>query len=278
MARPLFIIGNKRSGTSQLVRVLNLHPGIFISHESDVAWILFQFHHDRPFHAHPWDSDRGMRLTLQLAGSLLRRDASPRDNFLAVQTAIMEHGTPWLPAQAKTGLRWIGDKKPMQHTDPEVLAFLRTHFPEARFLHLIRHPFDVVASSDRFNQTADGDFWLGLSPEEKMERWGFHEAQVLQWREAMPGRVHTLRYEDFCRRTAAELLRLWAFLELPADPNVLRAAARQTRPNARPVRAVHCSRETARIAAAYDYDLRRRSGLRAWAENTYWRTTKMLAH
>jgi hypothetical protein len=73
MIRPLFIIGNKRSGTSQLLRVLNLHPRVFVSHESDIAWILYQFHRGQPFRGHAWDSDRGMRLTLEIGGHLLRR-------------------------------------------------------------------------------------------------------------------------------------------------------------------------------------------------------------
>jgi len=55
----------------------------------------------------------------------------------------------------------------MQHTDPTVLSFLLQYFPGAHFLHIVRHPFEVVASSDRFNQTANRDFWRGLSAEEK---------------------------------------------------------------------------------------------------------------
>ncbi|HTX22005.1 MAG TPA: sulfotransferase [Candidatus Aquilonibacter sp.] len=275
--RPLFIIGNKRSGTSQLVRVLNLHPQVFVSHESDVAWILHQFHHDRPFRAHTWDSDRGMKLTLEAAGHLLRREASPWENFVAVQMAVMEKGNPWLPGQKKTGLKWIGDKKPMQHTDPELLKFVLEHFPEAHFLHIVRHPFEVVASSNRFNQTPDGDFWLGLSPEEKMERWAFHEQHVLQFRQTLPGRVHSLRYEDFCRGTGKILTGVFEFLQLKPDPIALREAARQTRPLSRAVPAIKCSAEAVRIAAAHGYDLRRKSGrLRALTQNIYWCAAKKL--
>ena len=277
MIRPLFFIGNKRSGTSQLLRVLNLHPQVFVSHESDIAWILYQFHHDQPFRAHAWDSDRGMRLTLETAGHLLRREASPRENFVTVQTAVMEQGNPWLPARQKTGLQWIGDKKPMQHTDPELLKFLSEHFPEARFLHIVRHPFEVVASSDRFNQTADGDFWLGLSPEEKVERWAFHEQQVLHLRQTLPGRVHSLRYEDFSRQTEKEMSRVFDFLQLEPNPHALREAARQTRPLARTVPAIRCSAETVRIATVHGYDLQRPTGrLRVLAQNIYWQTAKKL--
>jgi Sulfotransferase family len=278
MIRPLFIIGNKRSGTSQLVRVLNLHPQVFVSHESDIAWILHQFHRGQPFHAHAWDSDRGMRLTLGTAGHLLRQEATPWENFVAVQTSVMEKGNPWLPAQQKSGLQWIGDKKPMQHTDPELLMFLLQHFPEARFLHIVRHPFEVVASSDRFNQTADGDFWLGLSPEEKVERWAFHEQQVLQLHQTQPGRVHSLRYEDFCRRTEKELSGVFEFLQLDPDCHALREAARQTRPQSRVIPAMRCSAEATRIAAMYGYDLRHPPGrLQAWAQNIYWRAAKKIS-
>ena len=31
--KPVFFIGNKRSGTSLLVRLMNLHPEVFVTHE-----------------------------------------------------------------------------------------------------------------------------------------------------------------------------------------------------------------------------------------------------
>lgn len=275
--RPLFIIGNKRSGTSQLVRMLNLHPRVFVSHESDIIWILYQFHHGQALGPHAWDSDRGLQITLATSGHLLRRDASPRENFFHVQESVMACGTPWLPAQLKTGLQWIGDKKPMQHTDPVLRTFVRAHFPDARFLHPVRHPFDVVASSDRFNQTVDGDFWLGLSAAEKLARWTFHEQQALQLREELPDRVHTLRYEDFCRHPERELSAIFEFLEVEPDPAALREAARQTRPPTRAVAAIPYATETERVASTYGYTLRSPGGLRAWARKTCRQAAKVLA-
>jgi hypothetical protein len=271
MIRPLYLIGNKRSGTSQLVRVLNLHPQVFVSHESDIAWILFQLNRDQPFRAHPWDSDRGMRVTLASSGHLLRREASPRENFHAVQTSLMENGSPWLAAQSKKDLRWIGDKKPMQHTDPDVLNFLLHHFPDAHFLHLVRHPLDVVASSDRFNGTADGDFWLGLSREEKLARWAFHERQVLQLRESLPARVHSLRYEDFCCDTVKQLTEMFQFLQVNPDPEVLRNAASQTYSPGRTVSAVTPTAQAISIASMYGYDLSGSIGSdRSWLRSMVW--------
>jgi hypothetical protein len=255
--KTLFVIGNKRSGTSQLVRVLNLHSRVFVSHESDIAWILYQFHNHKPFRAHPWDSDRGMRFTLETTGNLLRREASPPENFLAIQKSIMEKGSPWMPARKKPDLQWIGDKKPMQHTDAELLKFLLEHFPDARFLHIVRHPFDVVASSDRFNRTADGDFWLGLSSEEKLARWTFHEQQVLRLSRTLRGHVHSLRYEDLCDNVGHELAKVCAFLKIQPETELLRKAAAQTSRTQRVVPTIRCSVETVRVAAVYGYEIRR---------------------
>ncbi len=121
-------------------------------------------------------------------------------------------GDSLVAAPQKSGcVQWLGDKKPLQHTDPNVLKFLLQHFPEAHFLHIVRHPFDVAASSDRFNQTADGDFWLGLSTAEKVERWAYHEQQVLSLHRDLSGRCHSLRYEDFCRQTRETLTAIFAF-------------------------------------------------------------------
>lgn len=253
--RHLFIAGNKRSGTSHLVRLLNLHPQVFVSHESDIVWALYQFTHNQPFQSHPWDSDRGLAHTLESCGDLFRRERSPRENLLAIQRRLMEAGTPFLPPQAKDELRWIGDKKPFQHTDPRLVAFILEHFPDAHFLHIVRHPFAVAISSNRFNESRGGDFWLDLTLEEKVERWTFHEQHVLSLRRELPDRVHSLRYEDLCEHTGEELSRVFAFLQLPADPSMLNQAARKTRPAAQDVPSIRCSTETARIADSYGYDL-----------------------
>jgi len=275
MIRPLFIIGNKRSGTSHLVRLLNLHPHVFVSHESDIAWILYQFHRNRPFRAHAWDSEKGMRFTLESAGHLLQRNRAPSENFMAVQRHLMEKGTPWLGPLKKPDLLWIGDKKPFQHTDPRILSFILNQLPDAHFLHIVRHPFDVVASSDRFNRTRDGDFWLEFSPREKMERWAFHEKRVQTLRQTLKDRVHSLRYEDLCRRTRHELSAVFKFLGVAPIPQALEEASRQTIPAVHPTRVIQCSAEAARIARLHGYDVRRPTNrLRALGKSIGWRVVQ----
>jgi LPS sulfotransferase NodH len=36
--KPLFIMGNKRSGSTLMTDLLNSHTNVFVSHESDIAW------------------------------------------------------------------------------------------------------------------------------------------------------------------------------------------------------------------------------------------------
>ena len=272
MIRPLFIIGNKRSGTSQLVRMLNLHPAISVAHEADIIWILYCFHRGQPFTAHPWDGDRGMRHTLEAVGHLLDATVAPAVNYQRLLTALMEKGSPWLPPRPAAGVVWLGDKKPMQHTDPQLLAFIRQEFPAAHFLHIVRHPLEVAASSDRFNRTADGDFWLGLSTEAKVARWTYHEELVWQLR-AVPGvPLHSLRYEDFCRDTAGEMTKIADFLGLTTPPEVLQEATRQTLTVAKDYQLVPHSAATRIMAERYGYELRPpaakwRRKLLAWWRN-----------
>jgi len=255
MTRPLFIVGNKRSGTSHFIRLLNLHPQVFVSHESDAVWALYQFVNHQPFRSHPWDSDRGLRHTVDSCGDLFRRSLSTRENFLAIQLRLMEAGTPFLPPQTKIDLRWIGDKKPFQHGDPQLVTFMLEHFPDAHFLHVVRHPFSVALSSDRFNERRGGDFWLGLTREEKVQRWTFHEQRVLSLRDKLPDRVHTLRYEDLCERTRDELSRVYAFLQLSTAPDILEQAVRQTRSAPHHTAVIKCSAETTELAGSYGYDV-----------------------
>jgi len=255
-ARPLFIVGNKRSGTSLLVRLLNLHPRIFVSHESDIVWILYQFHERKPFEPHPWDSGRGMGITLSTCRSLLSLDRTPLENFYAVQTAMMRAGNPWLPALRKDELDWIGDKKPFQHGDPRLVDFILLNLPRARFIHLVRHPFQVVASVRRFNRTANGDFWKELSGEEQIERWLFHEERVLDLKRRVGEQLIDVRYEDLCKKPAEEMARLLTFLEVDQlPPQSADDIKRQTLPPRRRAPAITCSDRSRAVAELYGYSL-----------------------
>ncbi|HJX32190.1 MAG TPA: sulfotransferase [Thermodesulfobacteriota bacterium] len=277
MEKVLFITGNKRSGTSQLVRILNLHPFLFISHESDIIWILYQFHNNKPIVPYPGDSPRGMELTLKQCGHMLDKKKSPAENYFAVQRAIMENGSPWLPAMKKNHLVWIGDKKPFQYSDPQLVSFILTMFPDTYFIHLVRHPFFVADSAERFNQTPHGDFWQNLTLEQAVERWTFHEKGVMNLKQRKGVNVLDVRYEDFCRNTKNELARIFEFLKIELDMKIIKTASRQTLYRMRNLPRISCGEETQKIMEQYGYkpEEGKRGLVRRLAVNGFWKLRKI---
>jgi hypothetical protein len=280
MTRAVFITGNKRSGTSQLVRLLNLHPRIFIAHESDAIWILYQFYQNKPFASHRWDSPRGMDITVRQCGHVLTKANSPQENFFALQHCMMTKGNPWLPPMAKKDLLWIGDKKPFQQTDPELLAFTLEIFPDARFIHMVRHPFAVADSSDRFNKTIDGDFWIDRTPEEKVGQWTFHEKAVSELKRSQKAKVIDVRYEDLCKEPARELIRIFTFLDLDIDKDLLKRAQRDTQFVVKNVPTIPCSKETGSMMEQYGYKPEgiKKNRLELLATNTYWKLRRFIGY
>ena len=253
MTKTFFITGNKRSGTSQLVRLLNLHPRVFISHESDIIWILYRFYNHQPFEAYPEDGPRGMEYTLQKCGHLLDKDKSPAENFFTVQKSLMRQGSPWLVPVEKENLLWVGDKKPFQYSDPELTNFILDFFPETRFIHLIRHPFAVAASAEKFNKTPDGDFWKGITPEEAVKKWAYNEKRVLDLKRSSKTNVLDVRYEDLCRNTEKELSRIFAFLDLRCEHKIFKKARRDTHYSVKNFPEIPFDRETRLVMKEYGY-------------------------
>jgi hypothetical protein len=224
-AKPVFIVGNKRSGSTLLVNMLNEHPDVGVTHESDIIWALFQCRKGVPdrFHCFEFDAPRGMEALLESFGSTivepLSRTGSPaqlNDVFYEVQKLVLELGTAiHAPLKSATGLKWIGDKKPVQHASPEIRAFILNHFAHARFVHVVRHPAAVVASQKEAARTwpVTPAYWHGPR-EEVLERWRVHEEWVLDLKTTLPRQTHSLRLEDLCSRPAETTEDLFGFLEL----------------------------------------------------------------
>lgn len=221
MAAPkqLFLVGNKRSGTSHLVRLLNSHPSVFVAHEADVVWILYQMARGLPCRCYPWDGPVGMEATLKACADLLDREAVTRraataipELFDRILARLMEQGSDVQQPRPKERLAWIGDKKPVQQADPDILTFIRRHFSEARFVHIIRHPQAVVSSMVAGGRTwSKVEYWKD-TPESIFERWAIHEEWVLAAKETVP--VHSLRYEDLCTDPVGQLGKVFEFLGL----------------------------------------------------------------
>jgi Sulfotransferase family len=230
--KPLFIMGNKRCGTSLLVKLLNLHPNLFVTHESDIIWILYQAKKSNPseFKTYPWDGPLGMQATLTACRSILHscldtlsQKGGVARAFFSVQEHLMRYGSPVQQSCKKSNLAWIGDKKPVQHGDPRLRGFIGTHFPNAHFLHIVRHPRSVVFSMIRAAKTWQQGvprYWRGTS-QEILERWVIHEEWVLKAKSLNRGLIHTLRLEDLCEEPVEKMADVFEFLAMAMSKEIV---------------------------------------------------------
>jgi hypothetical protein len=249
MTKAVFIVGNKRSGSTQLMELLNLHPNIFVSNESDIIWILYRFHNDLEIVPYQWDTPVGMDKALEQAKHLLSKDKTPFENFVTFQTTLMKEGFTKIKPANKENLLWIGDQKPFQQIDPELMPFIKENFPGAKFLHLIRHPFPVVKSSQVFV----GQLWKGMSAEEILKRWTMHEQWVLAEKEKNEVPMLDVKYEDIISHTQREMAKMFDFLEVTYDESILKQARKITRSMIKLHPRLPCPPETQDIMTQYGY-------------------------
>lgn len=218
------------------MRLLNLHPQVYISNESDVVWVVYQFHKNGgEFKDYPHDSPAGMRESLQQARHILDKEKSPRENFIAYQTYLMENGFMKMKPMDKPQLRFIGDQKPYQNSDPDLLPFIMEMFPEAKFLHILRHPFPVASSSRRFGGGTGGYIWKGMNNNELIQKWVFHERWIDKMKDAGKYDMREVRYGHLVEHTEKEMAGIFDFLGLEYDSRLLKKCRFATLPNFKPV-------------------------------------------
>ena len=247
--KAVFIVGNKRSGSTQLMHLLNLHPNIYVSNESDIIWILYRFHNNLEIVPYQWDTPVGMNHTLEKFQHLLSKEKTPFENFITLQTTMMKEGFLKLEPMHKENLLWIGDQKPFQQIDPEIVPFLKEHFPGNRFIHLIRHPFPVVRSSKVFI----GDLWKGMTEEEILKRWTLHENWVKLEKDKNEVPMLDVKYEDIISHPQREMAKMFDFLEVGYDQALLKEARKITRSTIKLYPRLPCPPETQAIMSQYSY-------------------------
>lgn len=254
--KPLFVIGSKRSGSTLMANLLNAHPRVFVSHESDILWILYQARNGPParYVRHPLDSELMMSSTVRSCGRILDSLGSPPtreevvDAFHRAQERLMdEYFHPPLKQRVKRAvlkagkdrsprnlwrafrdqtalprkrdLAWTGDKKHAQYLDPELRPFVRAHFPDARYVHVVRDPRGAVASVMEAARTWDvmPDYFRGTVAD-VLERWAVNEEWALRIKEENADTVFTIRLEDLWRDSHGIAARLLDFLDLKPTP------------------------------------------------------------
>ena len=219
---PLFIVGHKRSGSTHLARILNMHKNIFISNETDILWIVYQFYSELDIYQHEFDGQVGLNNTLKKYRKELISNQSPYETFLNIQLKAMEEGFIAFPSYHDKELQYIGDQKPFQNIDPKVVRFTNQHLPRTSYIHIVRHPKNVIKSCMNFGKQKDGGvMWRGRSTDQILRKWVKVEKWVLKEKSKKKQNLIDLRYEDLLDSPKSEMTKVFSFLNLPSPENVL---------------------------------------------------------
>lgn len=202
---PLFIVGCVRSGTTMVRNLLRRQPN-FLCPEETHYYRYGEPYHTRAHNA-PFTNSETLRKHREIDGlpddvfQTLYTDSRTRGELLFAHVSHMarERGLP-------EGWRWF-DKTPQNVYG---MALMRAEFPKARFLHLVRHPLNVVASLKvgKVIKVADvigaANYWL-------------EAVKIVRTLAPILGDdLLELRYEDIGTDPVAALTRISEFARLPA--------------------------------------------------------------
>lgn len=198
---PFFILGCVRSGTTMLRDLLRSVPRLACPEET---------------HFYRWGEPLGSPVftnTMRKNKVLLRHRAIDKVSEAAFAEILAGARTrrelseryvaAFMAAQGSTAARWF-DKTPQNIYG---LALLADEFPQAKIVHIVRNPLNVVAS------LAVGKVMKLDNPVGAANYWREAVAIFDKVKPSIAGRVHEIAYETLTAEPAAELARLMAFLD-----------------------------------------------------------------
>ena len=202
---PIFIGGAGRSGTTLVRVILDAHPNIACGPELKMLWMIAQ-------------QAKEMEQTF---GPVLRdwyvEPEDIRRLYGAFITGLMEQ------YRTRAGKPRVAEKTP-----GNVLAFLDLHrlFPDSPLIHIIRDGRDVISSLLTMNWTEpDGSPSPFTRDVRKAAEYWVTGVQAGRTAGADPEvgrRYYEVRYEELVADPEQVLPPLFAFLDEPWDPRVLR--------------------------------------------------------
>lgn len=222
--RPFFFVGNRRSGTTMLVKAINLHEDVFCAYERDLLWMLYLLSRDGglsdTYTGHPVGGRLHRWETLGWYG--LDFLIAQKEGVTTAKLRSMFFDIAWRYGQEHWGRKkkpvWIGEKNPEETC--LLRGFAEQVFPDAKYIHLVRHPAACVGSKVAFAKNARFAIPAWQKPaDELLDDWMLHERRVLEMSDEHKP-ILTIRYEDLCQDPNKEMGRLSEFLGVKPWPDL----------------------------------------------------------
>lgn len=195
---PVFIAGMPRSGTTLTEQILSAHSKV--SGVGEVArWIQL----DEALRLEYAGEGHIERIEKNAAAGELKRRA---EEALAIFRAIANE------AKAR-----IVEKTPHNFMS---IGYLALCFPNARYIHIRRHPADTFISC--FQNNLNPSHGYAYDQVEFAKEYVFHERIMAHWKQLFPDRILTMQYESLIADPETQARRLLEFIGLPWEENCLR--------------------------------------------------------
>jgi hypothetical protein len=227
-----FVVGNQKSGTTWLMRMLDAHPEILCKGEGRFfggSWrqkSLKQRETMRPpsslYHAF-LDAEY---LRLWVERSVWSRNDGAGEHLDNLTRMAIDY---FLGGELlKSGKRVVGDKSPL--LTPETIREISAIYPEAKVIHIIRDGRDVAVSAAHharnFGQarkrSESSETEESVFPKGQLEKlaaeWASRVGRASQDGPKLLGENYTeVRYEDLLHKPESEVQRLLTFLAVASD-------------------------------------------------------------
>ncbi len=206
-AKPLFVCGCDRSGTTAFADCLNQHPEILTCQE-------------RYKMGTPLARITPAHFTFERIADF-RPEETKRPIWKNGSEFFVKYHTELLAKKDPAKLRWIGDKGPFYVRGMDVLA---GNNPGARFIVLYRPIEEVIESWEARAKDPDDHWNSERGAEEAVKTWNMALTKTREFIESSPApRLLIIGYHDFFYRNEAVVPLVSRFLGLEFDESVTQA-------------------------------------------------------
>ena len=218
-----FVVGNQKSGTTWLMRMLDAHPEILCKGEGRFfggSWrqkSLKQRDTKRPASSLRYAILDAEYLRLWIERSVWSRNDGTGEHLDNLTRMAIDY---FLGGELlKSGKRIVGDKSPL--LTPDTIREISAIYPEAKVIHIIRDGRDVAVSAAHHARNfgkgrkheAEGSAFPDGQLEKLAAEWASRVGKTAEDGPELLGENYTeVRYEDLLREPGAEIQRLLTFL------------------------------------------------------------------
>ena len=135
-----------------------------------------------------------------------------------------------------------------------MVSFISDMFPKAKFLHILRHPFEVVQSSLKFGNGTGGDIWKGLSSSDILAQWEKHENWVKDANKEHNLDLLEVKYSNLISNPSAIMKDVFNFLGVKTNKKTLQACYDITFPNFKKINQYKLSDSQKKIMVEHSFN------------------------